>query len=181
MDINLICSKSFYKVIVEILSTRGFKINDESTYSIIEKNYELPDNKIGILFDHKTLDDLVVLLDMLTESSEIPKNFILGRLNEKYEVVPYVDILYFQSNGNEISLKTCNNTFKVKEKLYELEKGLSSVGFVRINKANLINILNVKHITPWFGGKLLVNFKDIGDQLEVSKNYVKDLKDYLGM
>lgn len=181
MDVNLICSKNFYKVIIEILSARGFKVSDDSSYSIIERNYELPDNKIGILFDHKTLDQLIVLLDKLSEGSDILKNFVLGKLEEKYEVIPFVDILYFQSSGNEISLRTAKSFYKVKEKLYELEKGLSGNGFVRINKANLVNILNVKYISPWFGGKLLLNFKDINDQVEVTKNYVKDFKDYLGM
>lgn len=181
MEVNLICSKNIYKVIAELLSSRDFKVNDNSVYTVIERNYELPDGKIGILFDQNTLDYLIDLLDTISNGDDPAKDFILGRLNDKYEVLPLDDILFFESSGNDILMITCKNKYYVKDKLYELEKRLGGEGFVRVSKAHIVNILNVKEISPWFGGRLLINFKNIDDQIEVSKSYVKSFKDYLGM
>jgi len=181
MDVNLICSKNLYRVIVEVLSKRGFHINDKSTYLVIEKNHELPDGKIGIMFDPSSIDYLIELLDKLSYGAEISKDFIIGKLEDRYEVLSYEDILYFESCNGEISLRTSSNVYKVKDKLYELENKLSKEGFVRVSKANIVNILNVKHITPWFGGRLLLDFKSINVQIEVTRNYVRDFKEYLDM
>jgi len=58
---------------------------------------------------------------------------------------------------------------------------ISRNNFIRVNKSYIVNILMVKEIIPWFGGRLLLKFSGSEEKIEVSRNYVKDFKQFLGM
>lgn len=69
----------------------------------------------------------------------------------------------------------------MKQKLFEMEKIISRKNFIRVDKSYIVNILAIKEIIPWFGGRLLLRFNGSEERIEVSRNCVQDFKQFLGM
>ena len=114
------------------------------------------------------------------DENESKKN-IVGKIDEKYEIIPFEKILFFEGDGNSVVCRTAENRYKIKEKLYELDEKLDKKMFVRISKSYIVNILKVGEIIPWFSGRLLLKFPVMKEGIEVSRSYVKEFKEFLGL
>ena len=90
-------------------------------------------------------------------------------------------VCFFMSDGNYVYCQTDVQRLEVNKKLYELESSYADMGFIRINKSHVVNILKVNEIVPWFGGRLLLSFKGIKDEIPVSRHYVSGFKEFLGL
>lgn len=180
MQINLHCSDSLQKVIAALLEANGIQTNPEAALTLLERGFELPAHGLSIVFDSQSLGDLTDLLATLGRKSDNGKTLIVGRLpdSETWEVIALEDISYFEAEGNYVYCLTAGRKLRVKNKIYELEVTLLEQGFIRISKSLIVNIMNVAEITPWFGSRLLLKLKG-GQEIEVSRNYVKGFKEFL--
>jgi two-component system LytT family response regulator len=184
MKIKLKCPESHYLVIMELLKTRGIEVSEESSYCLVDKCIDsLPnDNQVIILFDSQNPKQLLNFMDELSPDKEKTDiQTIIGKKGESYVPLQVEDIYYFEAAGNIVYCKTKTDRYEVTKKLYELEKKFGDLGFIRINKSHIINILMVSEIFQWFNGKLLLRIKDQKQELEVSRFYVKIFKDFLGL
>ncbi len=86
------------------------------------------------------------------------------------------DIMYFYSDGNYNFCKTKNKKYRVKGKLYEIEK--KSNNFLRISKGCIINIKQVKSFDIGQNRNVLVRFYDDSEQY-VSRRKIKEVMNYL--
>lgn len=104
---------------------------------------------------------------------------IVGKYNNRYEIIHYSDILYVESFGHDIILHTRDKTYSIKEKLYEIEGIYEDKGFIRINKSCVVNKNQIKEIKPTFNTKieLLMNNKQ---KLEVTRSYYNRFKEFIG-
>ena len=75
---------------------------------------------------------------------------------------------------------TSKGSYKVKEKLYELEKGLPANRFIRLSKSVIANLYELSHFEASFNGTLCVHFKS-GAKEYVSRHYVSKIKEALKM
>ncbi len=183
MKVKLLCSEAVGRVAAELLKSRGFEIDDHSLYSFIERGLPVPDEGVHILFDGKNLSDLLDFLDGFLKNRDLIKEMdvIIGRKKGNYQPLEVKSLYYFQADGNTIYCYTESDKFEIQKKLYEIEEDLSRQGFTRINKSVIINIMLVSEIIPWFGGRLLLKLKKKSEELEVSRNYVKSFKEFLGL
>lgn len=180
MRINLVCSDQLKKLLADALERRGFTLSPSAKVSLIEKGLTIPKTGLVLLFDYESLNDLSEFLDTLIRKPDTPKNIILGRRedSESFEIIAYEDILYFEGADNYVYSYTGRDKFRIKNKLYELEKILYDHGFIRISKSTLVNIMHVGEIVPWFNAKLLLKLKN-RTELEVSRSYVHSFRDFL--
>jgi DNA-binding LytR/AlgR family response regulator len=180
MQINLVCSDQLKKLLVDVLQLRGFTISEAAALSIVEKGFAIPETGLTLLFNYEYLADLSDFLDNLAKKPDMPKNIILGRRqdSESFEIIAYEDILYFEGADNYVYAYTTGDKFRIKNKLYELEKILYDHGFIRISKSILMNILHIGEIIPWFNAKLLLKLKNT-TEIEVSRSYVRSFREYL--
>ncbi len=181
MRTNLICSDNLRGILVELLSARGIAIDDTSDTAIVESGYEIPKGKIAIVFDMQNMARLIELLEKLSRAGEESISTIVGKSDDRYEVIPLKQVDFFEGRGNYVFCITGKKEYKVKEKLYELEARLPQDSFIRVGKPFIVNIANVKEIIPWFGRRLVLKFNNSSTEIEVSKNYVKGFKEFLGM
>ena len=184
MKVDLICSENLKRVLYEVLDSRNISLDEKADVVLLEKGLATPEGRLAVVFDYSTLDYLISFLDCLSargDGTENLRGVIAGKSDNKYELIQYRQILYFEGSGNHTLCITAAGSFKVKEKLYELERSLMEEGFVRIGKPYLVNILNVSEIIPWFGGRLLLRLKDSDMELEVARSYAKSFREYLGM
>ena len=86
------------------------------------------------------------------------------------------DIMYFYSQGNYNFCKTKDKEYRVKSKLYEIEK--KSEDFLRISKSCIINIQQVKSFDIGENRNIIVRFYDNSEQF-VSRRKIKEVLNYL--
>ena len=86
------------------------------------------------------------------------------------------DIMYFYSDRNYNYCKTKDNEYRVKSKLYEIDK--KSNDFLRISKGCIINIKQVKSFDIGENRNIIVRFNDESEQY-VSRRKIKEVMNYL--
>lgn len=86
------------------------------------------------------------------------------------------DIIYFYSDGNYNFCKTNDKEYRIKSKLYEIDK--KSNDFLRISKSCIINIKQVKSFDIGENRNIVVRFNDDSEQF-VSRRKIKEVMNYL--
>ena len=86
------------------------------------------------------------------------------------------DIMYFYSDGNYNFCKTNNKEYRVKKRLYEIDK--ISNDFIRISKGCIINIKQVKSFDIGENRNIIVKFNDESEQY-VARRKIKEVMNYL--
>lgn len=181
MKVNLICSDNKKQVLLELLSARDIVIDENAELCIVESGFSPPKDKLCLLFHTSNIFTMMELLGRSTGETEEPYKIIGRSENERYKVIPFHQINYFESQGNYTYCKTIEGEYRVKEKLYELESRVPKDRFIRVGKSFIVNIANVTEITPWFGRRLLLKFLECKNGVEVSRNYVKSFREFLGI
>ena len=90
------------------------------------------------------------------------------------------EVLYFESVDKQTFLYTESDVYELPHRLYELEEMLSSSGFIRSAKAQILNTYKIASLCPDFGGRIEAVMEN-GEKLIVSRQYAKLLKERLGI
>lgn len=162
-----------YKEIGLNYNTYKEGMNMEPTFKVrCNKKYELEGylNKKGVTLKDEA--EYVVI-----DNDRNLKNQLLAIKNSSYEIVNYSDILYFESQLNDVFCVLKNDRLTVQYKLYELEEILENNFFMRVHKSFLVNLKKINRIIPESNSRfiLVMNNKD---QISVSRTYIKGFKDY---
>lgn len=105
---------------------------------------------------------------------------IVGKAGASLHLIKPEEVHYFRTEGDAVTAVTSEGVFKVKEKLYELEKSLPSHRFIRISKSVIANLYEMSHFEPSFSGTLCVHFKS-GEKEYASRHYIGRIKQILKM
>ena len=90
------------------------------------------------------------------------------------------EIYYFESVDQKVFAYCKASVYEIKSKLYELEELLPSNDFLRAAKSTILNLNKIKSLTPAFGGRFEALLKN-GEKVIISRQYVSDLKEKLGL
>lgn len=153
--------------------------NGQGGYSLrvilnIDRRYEETTITISCSQMNESIQEIV---DFINERN---LEFIIGQSGDKQHILKPNEIHYFHSQGDNVFAVTSKGSFKIKEKLYELEKLLPSNRFVRLSKSVIANLYELSHFEASFNGTLCVYFKS-GAKEYVSRHYVKKIKEALQM
>lgn len=88
---------------------------------------------------------------------------------------PLDEILFFETEGNAIYAHTADDAYRIRYRLYELEKVLPRY-FVRAAKSSIVNIRRVYSITKSLTSSSLIRFSGSHKQVYVSRYYYKELR-----
>lgn len=180
MRLKLICEPSRRAIVAELLAARDLGPDAQAELALVERGLESGE-AAALVFDPARLDALLPVLDALSRSRSEPRPTIALRREERIELVPFKSILYFEAEGATVRGFTASASGELRERLYELEERLPSDRFARVSKSAIVNLGAVREVHPWFGRALLLRFGTEGRQVEVSRNYVRNLKDRLGL
>lgn len=117
--------------------------------------------------------------DFVFKDLEFKQSSFIGYANELYEVIELNRIIYFEAFDHDVYIKTKEKTFKIKEKLYEVELLLIENGFIRINKSQVININAIKTIKPSLNSRMNLIMKN-NELLYVTRVYTQKFKELIG-
>ena len=88
-------------------------------------------------------------------------------------------VYYFESVDKRTFVYTKDKCYETKYRLYELE-GMLTYDFFRCSKAMIINIKKIASVKAEFNARMRAVLLN-GEEVIISRNYVKDLKGKLGL
>lgn len=118
--------------------------------------------------------------DFLIIPSKQNKKPIIGKIGEDIFVLRPEQIIYFESEGNDSICITKDNTYYVKEKLYQLEALLNEDKFLRVSRFHIVNMRQIKSIRSSQNMKFDLKMNN-GDIVTVTRSYYYIFKEYLGI
>lgn len=105
---------------------------------------------------------------------------IIGYYNESYSMLDQKDIIFFEADKDSVFAYTCDKTYLVKEKLYELELKCMDQFFLRVHKSYIVNIKMIKKITPHINRKFILTMEN-DFKIDVTRTYYESFKDKIGL
>ncbi|AOM83850.1 LytR/AlgR family response regulator transcription factor [Salisediminibacterium beveridgei] len=86
---------------------------------------------------------------------------------------------YIYREGQVTKVVSQNVEYLTRYPLKELAEKLQDHSFFRTHKGYIVNLNRVEEITPWFNGAYQLKLIDVKEQIPVSRNYVKPLRQRL--
>jgi len=123
------------------------------------------------------VDDNVQKLQEFIRSLSAPRMTFYKDSQEFY--MPLEDILFFETEGEQVFAHTAGDAFKVKHRLYELEDILPRP-FVRAAKGTIVNTKKIYAINRNLTSSSRISFHNTHKHIYVSRHYYKSFRDILG-
>ena len=127
-----------------------------------------------IIIRCSSIDENVRKLQAYEKSLSQPKLTFYKDAQEYY--LPLEEILFFETDHEQIYAHTKKDAYLVKYKLYELEDILPHV-FVRAAKGTIVNTSRIYAINRNIASSSQISFGGTHKQIYVSRHYYKSLKD----
>lgn len=176
--VQLLCSNKVREKLEQELSKYQIEIVTESDLILVERGYDLPSEKLVLVFDAIDCMDVINILVSGIRKDLHFKDTVTGFSENKFVVIEPKTILYLEAGPDGIMAYTTTHHYNMKETLQYYEGIWLEQGFIRVNKSQIVNILQVKEIIPWFNSRYVLRMYN-GVELEVSKMYSKKLRSTL--
>jgi DNA-binding LytR/AlgR family response regulator len=109
-------------------------------------------------------------------------SFLLCEKDEKQIPLPLNEIVYIFSEGYNVFVQTYSDRLLTRYTLQELTERLPPEQFFRSHRSYLVNIFQVKEISPYFNGAYILKLKDKEhSEVIVSRSNVKRMKELFSM
>ncbi|MDE6905405.1 MAG: LytTR family transcriptional regulator DNA-binding domain-containing protein [Lachnospiraceae bacterium] len=121
-------------------------------------------------------EDFMELLNLLRQGGRKINGYKDGNIYP----IDVKDIYYFEAVDQKVFAYSKRDVFEIKSRLYELEASLPANKFLRTAKSMIVNLSQVKHLSPAFSGRFEAELKN-GEKVIISRQYVSELKRKLGL
>lgn len=145
--------------------------------------------KIEVKIDENYKDPLVIILTekMNEEVSKIIEKVrsverftLIGFDDDDVEIIPLNNLLRIYSENKKVYAQTEEKTYRIKQRLYEIEGRIDTGDFIRIFHSEIINFKMVRKLDLSFTGTIGIYLKG-NVKTYVSRRYVQSIKKYLGI
>jgi len=134
--------------------------------------------------DESTEDEVIIRCGRVDETVQKLQEFILSMSSPKLTFykgtqeyyMPVDEILFFETDDEQIYAHTATDAFKVKYRLYELEEILPR-SFVRAAKGTIVNTTRIYAINRNVTSSSQIKFIGTHKHIYVSRHYYKALKE----
>ena len=106
------------------------------------------------------------------------KPVLTGITEDEKELLDIEEIYYFDTVDRRTFAYTRDKTYQVSLTISALEEKLSDFGFIRINKANLVNIYQIKKIKPESNMRISAILRN-DEKLQINRSYKRSFEEYL--
>jgi len=120
------------------------------------------------------VDDTIQKLQQHILDLTAPRLVFYKDAQEYY--LPLEDILFFETEGEQVYAHTKSDAFKVRHRLYELEEILPR-SFLRAAKGTIVNTQHIYSINRILTSSSKISFTGTYKHIYVSRHYYKSLKD----
>ncbi len=129
----------------------------------------------AVIYTDRLTPEIQRALDIL-QAKDAP---VLAERSERTFLLSGQDIYLIRVVDGKTMLYTQKEEFSTRKRLYELLDQLGG-GFMQISKSCAVNLSYAESVEAGFGGSLLLKMKN-GMSDYVSRKYLPDLKNYLGI
>ena len=132
--------------------------------------------------DEEALIKAVELTDEIKSAIDILENNrrVVPVISDGKTVMCRSDLIYYiESVDKRTYVYTREGCYETRYRLYELEDQLNYY-FLRCSKAMIINIRKIKSVKAELNGRMIADLLN-GEQITISRGYVKELKGKLGL
>jgi DNA-binding LytR/AlgR family response regulator len=141
---------------------------------IIDKKYTEPEIHICNEEKNKETERLVGIV------SEAVNTTITGYTENGVELLASEAIIRIYTENQKIYAATANGTYRLHQRLFELEEALDGRRFTRISNSEIVNLRKIKRLDTSVTGTILMYLQ--GDNKTfVSRRYVSKIKKVLGI
>ena len=105
---------------------------------------------------------------------------IVGYKGSRLFEIHYDDIICFESLGNDVYIKTLDEKYLIKDRLYRIEERFQKYDFLRVNKSYVINMKKIKSIYPLINSKFILTMVD-KTEIDVTRTYYRTFKEKVGI
>ena len=118
-------------------------------------------------------EEIEPLVKRIVTELEDRKEEIMFNKGQEIIRVPIKDIVFAESCGNYLSIRTDKEEFKIRETMTGIEQELKGKGFIRCHKGYLVNS---KYILKLGNGQLVVENNGVTSDIPVGRSYEKEVK-----
>lgn len=142
--------------------------------------------KVEVKFDNNLKENKIIIqakemndeISMLVQELTNKNNNYIVYLDEETYFLKENDIEAIFSEDGKVYVKTKDNKYLTKKRLYEYENILPKKTFIRISNSEIVNFTKVKNINTKFLGTICITFFS-GYQTFVSRRFIKRIKEFL--
>ncbi|GEO47446.1 LytTR family DNA-binding domain-containing protein [Companilactobacillus kimchii] len=150
----------------------------------IEINYQqegdIPTDKVKVTVKAQSFSDDVQRLLRTIKNLDNYTDVVPLAVEDRVVMVQLDEIIAIEVYKNELTVYTQAKVYKLKGKLKEMYQRLNNGDFIQISKSALINLNHLSSLEASFSGNMLA-FMDNDEKLTVSRKYLIQLKESLGM
>ncbi len=103
---------------------------------------------------------------------------IVGYRGQESELLSPTQMIRIYSENKKVYVRTAEDCYEVKDRLYVLEEQLHEQKFVRISNSELVNVQQIEKLDMSYAGTIQVRMKN-GDVTYVSRRFVRKIKEVL--
>lgn len=107
------------------------------------------------------------------------ENLII-RADDELRMVQKSDVVCAEVQDKTLTIYTKSEEIAASKSLSALMKELNSETFLKVSKAEMLNIQMIDRVEPSFSGNLIARMKN-GKKVSISRRYVSKLKERLGI
>ena len=103
---------------------------------------------------------------------------IVGYKGQESELLLPTQIVRIYSENKKVYVRTAEDCFEIKDRLYVLEEQLARQKFVRISNSELVNVQQIEKLDMSYAGTIQMQMRN-GDVTYVSRRFVRKIKEVL--
>ncbi|MBO4882962.1 MAG: LytTR family transcriptional regulator DNA-binding domain-containing protein [Lachnospiraceae bacterium] len=148
---------------------------------VILEKVSSPEDERAIIKAAEVTEEIRSAMDLLENNC---RSILVSELSDERSTGETImlgtdKIYYTESIDKKTFVYTKEKCYGSKLRLYELEETLSS-NFFRCSKSLIVNIRKIRSVKSELNGRMIAELLN-GEQLVISRSYVKDLKRKLGV
>lgn len=140
----------------------------------IETRDDLPEDEL-VLYCSDLSEDILELQRQLNGLLKNSGTLAVSKGDLEY-FLKYSEILYMETDANNVVVHTSKQIFSTKQKLYELESQMPYY-FMRVSKSTILNTREIRSIHKNITGSSEIEFANSTKKTYVSRSYYKALMD----
>lgn len=138
----------------------------------IRPQYTEPEIHLCNCEKNQELTDTYELLEKLLDTK------IKVHKGQESGVVVPSQIVRIYSENKRVYIRTQDDCFEVKDRIYTLEALLKERGFVRISNSEIVNVQQIEKLDMSHAGTIKMYLQN-GDETYVSRRYISKIKEVL--
>ncbi|MGD2152417.1 MAG: LytTR family DNA-binding domain-containing protein [Gemmatimonadales bacterium] len=107
--------------------------------------------------------------DSVVPGDHVYPAYLAVKARERVCLVPVTEVDWIEADGDHVKLHVGSTSYRVRERLRDVEERLDPNRFVRIHRSSIVQLSRIKELQPFFHGDYVVVLRD-GTKLRLTRS-----------